>query len=304
MNSTALTSFSSSSQATTRLLGAAVASLLLAATTAAPAAWVLVDNFDSYDNANIKTIGAAAAGDVTAGVWDGVFDGTTASIIENDAAPDSPSDNVLQTNGIPGQGVNGWRGATTNLAANFDNDFTLANNTINTLFYQFKAVSGTGNYDTMFGLSDSQANVNNNNSWQDFAVMPFLAGGGVGAADFQASTATATGVAIANIAGDTWYNVWLVVDTNTNLYDVYTSTGTDAGVLGVADAVFRNGLGTNALAAFGFAQQQGGVVQIDNIYISQGELTSNPLAIPEPTSVLLVALALGGAMLVRARQAA
>lgn len=303
MNSTALTSFSLSSQAITRLLKAAVASLLLAATSAAPAAWVLVDNFDAYDNTTVKTIGTNGGGDVTDGNWYGVFNGTGAATVENDAAPDSPTDNVLQAYGIPGQGAGGWRGAQTNLASNFDADFTLANDSVNTLFFQFKAVSGTGNYDTMFGLTDSTANLDNSNSWQDFAVMPFLAGGGVGAADFQASTATGTGVAIADVAGDTWYNVWLVVDTNTNLYDIYTSTGTDAGVLGVADAVFRNGLGTNALAAFGFAQQQAGVVQIDNLYMAQGDLTTNPLAIPEPTSVLLVTLALGGALLFRPRQA-
>jgi hypothetical protein len=304
MNSTAWTPFSVSQQATCRMLGAAVTSLLLAASSAASAAWVLVDNFDSYDNTTVKTIGSNGGGDVTGGNWYGVFNGTGAATVENDATPDSPTDNALQAFGIPGQGAGGWRGAQTNLAANFDTDFTLGDNSVNTLFYQFKAVSGTGNYDTMFGLTDSTANLDNNNSWQDFAVMPFLAGGGAGAADFQASTATGTGVAIADVAGDTWYNVWLVIDTNTNLYDVYTSTGSDPGVLGINDAVFRNGLGTNALAAFGFAQQQAGVVQIDNLYLAQGDLTTNPLAIPEPTSALLVALALGGAALVRGRQSA
>lgn len=238
----------------------------------------LIDNFDSYNNASIKTIGSHTSGDVTGGKWTGVFNGTGAATIEDDSTPTSPGDNVLQAYGVNSFGAADWRGAVTNLAANYDTDFTFRDNTENTLFFQFKAIPGTGNYDTMFGLTNSTANVDNNNAWQDFAVMPYLSGGGVGAADLRAEVAGgATATAISNIAGNTWYNVWLVVNGSTNTYDIYTSTSSDDGSLAVTGAVFRNGLGLADLAAFGIAQREGGHVQIDNLYRLDGRNVSNPL---------------------------
>ncbi|WP_442481685.1 autotransporter-associated beta strand repeat-containing protein [Aeoliella sp. SH292] len=238
----------------------------------------LIDNFDSYTNASIKTIGSHASGDVTGGKWTGVFNGTGAATIENDSTPASPDDNVLQANGVNSFGASDWRGAVTNLAVNYDTDFTFRDNTENTLFFQFKATTGTGNYDTMFGLTNSTANVDNNNAWQDFAVMPYLSGGGVGAADLRAEVAGgATATAISNIAGDTWYNVWLVVNAQANTYDIYTSTGPSDGTLAVSGAVFRNGLGLGDLAAFGIAQREGGRIQIDNLYRLDGRNVGNPL---------------------------
>ena len=238
----------------------------------------LIDNFDSYDNSSIKTIGSHIGGDVTGGKWTGVFNGTGAATIEDDGTPASPGDNVLQAYGVNSFGAADWRGAVTNLAANPGTDFSFRDNSEDTLFFQFKANTGTGNYDTMFGLTDATASVDNNNAWQDFAVMPYLSGGGVGAADLRAEVAGgATATAISNIAGNTWYNVWLVVDASTNTYDIYTSTGSDNGTLAVTDAVFRNGLGLGDLSAFAVAQREGGHVQIDNLYRFEGRNYGNPL---------------------------
>jgi hypothetical protein len=249
--------------------------------TAAQAAWVEVDNFDGYDNSSITSIGASGGGDATAGTWDGVFDGTgNARILDV-----SGSNQALDVLGIPGQGAGGWRGAQTDLANNFATDLTIADNTTATIFFQFRALSGGGNFDTMFGLTDTTANLDNSNSWQDFAVMPYLAGGGVGAADFQVTE----GVVIMDVVADAWYNVWLVVDTTANTFDVYSSTGTDNGALGVSGSAFRNGLGMGSLASFGLSQAQDGHVQIDNIYIDQAGANTT-FAVPEPNSFTLIGL--------------
>ncbi len=236
--------------------------------------FALIDNFDSYNNSGTTTIGSSGSGDCTAGVWDGVFDGTgNARVLDVSGAGQ-----VLDVYGIPANGATGWRGAKTDLANNFGADFTVPDSSVTTLFFRFRARSGGGNFDCMFGLTDQVYNLDNTDSWQDFAVMPFLAGGGVGAADFQVAETTI----INNVAADTWYNVWLVVDTTANDFDVYTSTGTAAGTLKYAGSAFRNGLGKGSLTTFGVAQREAGHVQIDNIHISSGVDISNPLNVASP----------------------
>lgn len=241
------------------------------------AAWTLVDDFDGYDNNSITTIGSNAGGDASAGVWDGVFDGTgNAHIYVN---LDDANDNELEVYGIPSQGATGWRGASTDLANNFVTDFTLLDNSTSTLFFQFMA-GNSGTFDCMFGLTDSQAVLDNSDAWMNFAVMPFLAGGGAGVADFRVSE----GTIIENVAADTWYNVWLVVDTANNTFAVYSSTGTDDGTLGVSGSAFRNNKGLGSLAAFGMAEREDGAVRIDNVYLDIGNSnTSYPVQLPMTT---------------------
>ncbi|MBB5351215.1 hypothetical protein HNR46_001449 [Haloferula luteola] len=267
---------------------AAVAATALALSSlSAHAAWSLIDSFDSYDNSSITTIGAAGAGDATSGVWTGVWNGTSNAIITDDS---SAADNALEVWGLPAQAAAGWRGAVTNLSSAYSSDFTVADSSITTIFFQVMVVSGGSSYDTMIGLTDTTATLDNNDSWADFAVMPFVSGTS-GSVDLKASNST---IVIDNMSEDTWYNVWLVVDTTANTFDMYTSTGTDDGVLGASDSAFRNSLGTSSLAAFGLAGGQDGHVSIDNLYYSTGELTSNPLAVPEPTVALLGGLGLLG----------
>ncbi|QDU55112.1 BNR repeat-containing protein [Aeoliella mucimassa] len=233
----------------------------------------LIDNFDSYNNATNQNIGSHSSGDVTNGAWDGVFDGTNNAQVVDEGT----SNQSLEVWGLPAQGGNGWRGAKTDLSSSYDLDFTVEDSETTTLFFQFKALDNTGVFDTMFGLSDDVANIDNADAWQDFAVMPFLAGGGIGAADFKASTTTGDQIAIENVAADQWYNVWLVVDTQTNLFDIYTSLGDDDGTLAVSNAIFRNGYGNSSMAAFGINGRESGRVQIDNLYMSLGANTANPL---------------------------
>ncbi|QDU56480.1 autotransporter-associated beta strand repeat-containing protein [Aeoliella mucimassa] len=239
----------------------------------------LVDNFDSYNNSTTTTIGANSSGDATNGVWLGVFDGTGAANVVDE----SGSNQSLDVFGIPDQGSGGWRGAQTDLTSSFDTDMSVADQSNTTLFFQFKAVSNTGTFDTMFGLTDSTANLDLNDAWSDFAVMPFLAGGGVGAADFKATTELGDQIAIENVVGDQWYNVWMVVDTTDNLFDIYVSTGTDDGVLAIENAIFRNGLGNADLTSFGIAGREAGHVRIDNLYRSDGVSITNPLSSPSVT---------------------
>lgn len=243
----------------------------VASTGQATAAWAVVENFDSYSPG---TIGSHGSGDVTGGKWQGVFNGTGAATIV--AQPDGG--NALSFYGVPGQGGNGWRGAVTTLSS------PIPDNAITTAFFQFK-INGS-NHDVMFGFTDAASNLDNVDSWRDFAVMPYISGS---PAAFKADTSGGTDVLV-EPASNTWYNVWLAINTTTNTFDVYTSTGTADGVLGSSGAVFRNGLGTSTLGAFGVAQRQDGVVQIDNLYITPGLNTTFP--VPEPSIALLGVLSL------------
>ena len=245
------------------------------------AGWTLVDNFDTYDNSSITGVGAQSDGDATGGVWDGVYDGTGNARIY-DSASDA-TDNELEVWGLS-SGSSGWRGASTDLANNFAEDLTFADSSTNTLFFQF-SVSGSDSFDCMFGLTDSQSVLDNTDSWRDFAVMPFLSGGVAGVADFKATTSSGDAVAIENVTTGIWYNVWLVVDTVNNVFDVYTSTGTDAGTLAISDAVFRNSKGLTSLAAFGLTQNLNGTVRVDNIYADIGSVNvTHP--VPLPTDII------------------
>ncbi len=252
--------------------------VLLAASlaTAAQGQWTLVDDFDDYDTSTVTTIGANGAGDATGGAWDGVFDGTGNAMVLDDPDGEGAGDQMLEVWGIPGQGAGGWRGAVTDLSSHASGDLTIGHNTSATVFFRFRAASGGGNFDCMFGLTDSPADLDTNNAWQDFAVMPFLAGGGGGEADFRADPG---GTAIADVPGDTWHNVWLVIDNAAKSFDIHTSTGSAGGILRVSGASYRNGLGSGDLAAFGIAERESGHVQIDDIYL---DLSGQNLTHPVP----------------------
>ena len=73
--------------------------------------------------------------------------------------------------GYPAQGSTGWRGAVTDLGNSFETDFTFADNTTNSLFFQFFLPAGSNIYDCMFGLADSVGSIDNTDSWRDFSAM-------------------------------------------------------------------------------------------------------------------------------------
>lgn len=249
------------------------------------ATWNLIDDFDHYPTGQI----GAFPGNSTGDVWYGVFNGTAAAFIQNVGGTDKAA-GVFGVN-------NNWRGMATGLANNYSNDFSLADGATATYFYQFNPTStigGSGSgFDCVMGLSDTVANIDFDSAWADFAVMPFFSGANDGTADFKIAKSGYPDITIIQDATlDTWYNVWLVVDNANKLVDIYTSTGTDPGVLAADDATYRNGLGTGSLTALGFMEgtNKGNNVLFNNFYQSTGVNTTNPLAIPEPISLVLLGL--------------
>lgn len=249
------------------LLGVAI---LFVATQSARAAWTLLDNFDGY------ATGATSA--ATTNSWSGVFVGTgNANIIASDQGKS------LQT-----KGGAAWRGNEKNITGTAG----VPVNALKTIFFQFKPISTGGSFDVMMGLAPSVSNIDENNAWQDFSVMPFFAGGACGVADLKATriSPAADVELITNPACGVWYNVWLVVSNNAvaPYYEVWTSTGTNAGTLALANAAFRNLPINQALNAIGFmaAGGAGSEVLHDNIYYTDGKDTSNPLVLTLGNTVL------------------
>ncbi len=235
----------------------------------------LIDNFDGYDNSSTTNLGSTP-NNLTGDVWVGVFDGTGAARIVDE----SGSNQAAEIFGVD----NGWRGMKTDLGSSFDKDYSLADGETATYFFQFNPTSNVegsvSGFDCMFGLTDSVDTIDMNNAWQDFAVMPFFIGNADGTADLKISKEGQADIEIiSNATLDTWYNVWLVVDNASKLVDVYTSTGTADGVLGADDATYRNSLGAGALEAFGFVQgtNKWNTVLLDNLYVTSGVNTTNPL---------------------------
>lgn len=252
------------------------------------AGWTLLDDFDSYDNTDTHTTIA------TGGVWTSEFDGTNNSHIV-DVDP-SHAQALQSKGGAP------WRGAKRDLSGT---GAAVLVGEVQTYFWQVMAdvsQSPSGGYDFMMGLSPDVSNIDTNNAYQDFNVMPFVNN----AADTPFINAQApTTPWWAPMTQAVWTNVWVVIDNNATAptYDLYYSTGSDAPVLVADNADWRN---TGALPinqdlnAIGFmaAGAEFTELYIDNIYYADGEDLSNP--VPEPASLAL--LAVGGVTLLRRRR--
>ncbi len=234
---------------------------------------MLIDNFDSYDNSSNQNIGAHGNGDVTGGVWDGVFDGTNnGQIVDNT----DPADNALVAWGIPSQGAGGWRGGVTDLSNNFATDFSLADGETATYFFQVMN-EGNGYTDTMIGLTESLSTLDINDAYADYSVMPYVVGN-PGSATLSVYGDNRSGGTITALTDGQWQNVWLVVDNANKTFDVYTSTGADSGTLALAGVEFGRMTDPFNLEAFGITNREDGRVRIDNLYQLVGENTQNPLA--------------------------
>lgn len=270
-----------------RSLQIVAACLLLLAAGAEAASWNLIDNFNSYPLGQTTT--------ATGGVWTAVFSGTANSNIVSDT-----QGNALQT-----KGGAAWRGATAPLS---QWSATLASGSTGTFFWQYKALqTATGTFDVMMGLTPSTSNVDTNNAWQDFNVMPFVAGASGGPNMSAANSGGTSTTLVSPVTLDTWYNIWVVVnnDATSPTYDVYTSTGTDNGTLALSNAQWRNSPSPIAVGqsinAIGFmaAGGAGSELLVDNVYWATGIETTNP--VPEPAALLLIGLGAGGLFAVRHR---
>lgn len=255
----------------------------------------VIDDFDGYNNGRNQNIGAHANGDVTGGVWDGVFDGTGAAQVVDNAGS---GDNSLLVYGAPSSGGAGWRGGVTSLAGGYARDFSLLDGQTATYFFQ---VMNEGNAfaDTMIGLTARTTTIDVNDAWQDYSVMPYV-NGNPGSTNLNVYGDNGTGGLITPLTDGLWQNVWLVVDNATKTFDVYTSTGTDAGTLALADVEFGRMTDPVDLEAFGVMGREDGRVRVDNIYHLSGVDIANPLAPELPAGEILSVqgnLTLGGATL-------
>ena len=273
------------------LLTAAAVAVGLLGAPKAHAAWILLDDFNSYATGNL---GAAAGPNATGNKWVGVWDGTANAVIVDKGG----GDKAIANWGASGSG--GWRGVEANLTSAFGGDYSTPDNSVATYFYQFNPTSVVRNagsdgadWDHMMGLTDNVGVLDESNSWQDYAVMPFFAGASATPAMYNNSGTYGT------LPLDTWQNLWIVVDTNTNTYDLYRSTGLADGTLINDDAPFINGKGLSALQAIAFMSHSDNETQFDNLYYSAGVNTSHP--IPEPASLSL--LGLGALAMGRRRKA-
>jgi hypothetical protein len=263
--------------------------LIVGFTTVSQAAWTLLDDFESYDNST-----TTATTTVTGGVWTSVFDGTANSNII-----DTGCGQVMET-----LGGAAWRGAERDLSGT---GAAVAVDEVQTYFWQVK-VRWDGDpavtdwvYDFMMGLAPDVSNIDENNAWQDFSVMPYV------------NNAPTTPFINANgpnapwwapMAPDCWYNVWVVIDNDAAdpTFDLYYSVGTAAAQMVSQDADWRNFAGNQVLNAIGFmsAGWEYSVELIDNIYYDEsGQNLDLPAGIPEPMTIALLGL---GGLLLRKRR--
>ncbi len=260
---------------------AATAGAFALATNPAQAVWTLLDNFDSY------ATGATTA--ATGGVWNGVFEGTGNSNIVTGGAMGAGSTDPSQA--LETRGGAAWRGGTTDIGSTAG----IATGETGTVFFQMLAnvEFGGGGFDVMTGLSAETSNIDTTNAWQDFAVMPFVAGTAGSDLAYRMTDASLSGDVIFNMTADVWYNVWLVVDNAAETYSVYYSTGTDDGTFGGTATVYRNGFTGVDLNALGFmaAGEDGSRLLVDNVHYTSGVDTT---FVPEPSIAVLGGLGMLG----------
>ncbi len=223
------------------------------------------------------------------------------------------------------EGANGWSGdgtLTADPAGSGNQVFSVANTgstttshlslgsgiasgTTGTLFFRVRAAGNTaaGTFDWVFGSTS----VASPSEWSDF--------NGYGAMNNSASNGDAANpMAVRDgtsfdffgpASADTWYNVWLVLNNDTEQTTMYFNTGlgtpaTDPSTLSSSGA-FRN-TGSDPLINL-FVRNNGGAGSIgylDDVYLdTTGANLTNP--IPEPSSSLLAGLLFGLGVLRRRR---
>ncbi len=226
-------------------------------------AWTLLDDFDSYDNTNTATTIA------TGGVWTSVFDGTANSNII-----DYEDGKVLQT-----LGGAAWRGAKRDLTGT---DAAVLIGEVKTYYWRVRcSYSGPDTtdwvYDFMMGLAPDVSNIDQNDAWQDFSIMPFINNAPT-TPYINAEAPTEPWWAL--MSPDTWTNVWVVInnDATNPSFDLYYATDDEAPILVVSNANWRNFPVGSDLNAIGFMAAGGANTEflIDFICYTDGESLDIP----------------------------
>ncbi len=234
----------------------------------------LIDDFEGYPTGVI-----GATPNTTGNVWTGVFNGTgNAEIVDN------AGDAALQVHGI-GSGGNNWRGAITDLAGAHADDFSLAHGQTGTYFFRVRR-NGTGNIDTIFGLTDQGAGTGSapgndiDSPWDEYAVLLSIFGG-AGSSQLRAYSDGSGDVPLISAGNGDWINIWLEVDNAAKSYRVATSTGTQDGTYQGGTYQFgRRTAGvvaTNALVTFGIHELLNTDAELDDLYFVDGVDLTNPL---------------------------
>jgi hypothetical protein len=244
----------------------AAAALALAAQPAC-AQYTLVDDFESY------TVGTYSAGSTAfvgnGGPWQSSNGGATGLVsIKNDG------DNYLAWGW--NAGVRGANRAVT----------PIVDGGIGTYYFQISTTDATP--DTSYGLSDLTTGARG--AFGDFEVQVALTYSAADGIRVGARNGATTALSlVTGLSVNTWYDVWVEVNNAANTYNVYFGQTGDPNILGsliATDFGFRNGAAANDLVTFMTLanNHEDNNANLDNIYY-------NPMAVPEPTTAVLL---LGG----------
>lgn len=258
----------------------AMLALLAIAQASVQAAWISEEDFESYTVASYN--GGSTAFVANGGPWESNVGGTGLVAIEEE----SPGGNKYLAHGWG----SGFRGANASVSPTAEG---------NSASYYFQIRTEDETPDVSYGISDMPTGLLN--SFGDFEAQVALTysdteGIRLGARNggsFELSLVT-------GLSANTWYDVWIVADNAADTYDVYFGASGDPNALGALvanDFAFRNGTDSNDLVTFLTLsnRHEDNQANVDN-------LSYNAAAVPEPTTIALVAT-LGSMCLLRRSRA-
>lgn len=272
-----------------RMLLVAFAAATMCVAPAAPAAFVAIDNFDSY------TQGSSLNGQ---GGWGTGTQANFGALVVAD--PANAANNVLQTSNSGGTGrvFNDFQAS---------HGLSVPTGASATLFTRFRSTAA--GVDIAFGSSDLDqaallADAASGARFNNFEAYGRIVTNGT---QFQVRNGGGftEGANSYTIAPDTWYNLWLVLDNTAFTYKAYVQGPSDAGPVqylggtATGDFAFRTTATPhgNLISYLLDSNATSGNTYFDDIYLdTAGANLSNP--IPEPTSLALATLC-GLALLVR-----
>ena len=242
----------------------------------------LIDDMEGYPLGNVRDTTASS-------VWNS--NGSSFADIE------SQSGNQFFTFGWDDAG---YRGAHRDLGGS-----SIAANATSTLFFEFRAEDDR--IDHAIGLTDLATPNTTTAGFPSFRAAVVLRDDTT-ANDGLFNLVVGGTTLTSGLTTNTWYNLWMVVDNNTDTVDYYLNTGSGDATIGDklngSPVAFLNTT-SNALDRF-VASGSGAVggvehsVYIDDIHLASGVQLGNP-PIPEPSTAMLGMLALGLTALRRRR---